>query len=76
MIGTRKLRREQIESVFQLIGPMGEVIEKMHQVILAHHPAGVPADDCPVCSTFAGELQPILDRWADVRSKVLEHWDI
>jgi len=67
MLGSRKIRPEQIESVFQLVGPMGEMIEKMHEVVLAHH---------PICAAYQDELQPILDRWADVRAKVLEHWDV
>jgi hypothetical protein len=76
VIGSRKIRREQIESVFQLVGPMGEMIEKMHEVVLAHHPAGFTADDCPVCAAYQAEMEPILERWGDVRAKVLEHWDV
>ena len=72
----RKVRREQITSVFQLVGPMGEMIEKMQQVILAHHPTGVAPDDCPVCLRYEEELAPVLERWSDGRAKVLEHWDV
>lgn len=77
MLGrTGKLGQEQVKSALELIGPMGETIEKMHEVILAHHPAAVIADDCPVCQAFAAELAPVLDRWMDARAKVLEHWDV
>ena len=75
MLG-RRLNQRQFESALALIGPMGEMIEKMHEVVLAHHPTAITADDCPVCAAYQDELQPILDRWADVRAKVLEHWDV
>jgi len=71
-----RVRREQITSALQLIEPMGDMIETLHKIILAHHPAAIDADDCPVCSAFAAEMVPILDRWTDVRSQVMEHWDV
>lgn len=55
-----------------LIEPMGEMIETMHQVILAHHPAGFTAEDCPVCLAYQSQMEPILERWADVRAQAAE----
>jgi hypothetical protein len=72
----RRLNQRQFESALALIGPMGEMIEKMQQVILAHHPVGVAPDECPVCIRYEDELAPVLERWADGRAKVLEHWDV
>jgi hypothetical protein len=72
----RRSEERQVRSALGLIGPMGEMIEKMHEVILAHHPAGFSAADCPVCSLYEDEMEPILNRWADVRAQVLEHWDV
>lgn len=69
-----RLNREQIRTALQLVGPMSEMIEKMHEIILAHHPAGVVADECPVCFAFQGEMESILKRWADVRAQAAEHW--
>ena len=71
-----RTQERQIRAALGLLEPMGEVIEKMHEVILAHHPAGFDADDCPVCSAFTTELGPILDRWNDARARVQEHWDV
>lgn len=65
----------QVRSALQLIGPMGDVIEVMQKIIVAHHPAGY-ADDCPVCRDFATEFIPALDRWADAKAQVEEHWDV
>ena len=72
----RRLQQEQIRSAFQLIGPMGEMIEKLHEVILAHHPVVMHAADCAVCAAYQAELMPILNKWADVRARVEEHWDV
>jgi hypothetical protein len=61
-------QERQIRTALQLIAPMGEMIEAMHKVILAHHPAAVHSDDCPVCQSFQDELEPIMERWANVRA--------
>lgn len=71
-----RLNRHQVQTSLGLIGPMGEMIEAMRDVILAHHPAGVGADDCPVCVAFEDVLAPIVRRWDDARAQVEEHWNV
>jgi len=70
-----RLGREQqqrITTALRLIEPMGEMIELMHRVILAHPPADVTEDDCPVCGHYAAEIAPTLQRWADAHAKAAE----
>lgn len=72
----RRLQEQQVRSALQLIGPMGDMIETMHKVIVAHHPAGFTADDCPVCLAYQDQMEVILRRWEDVRSVAAEHWPV
>lgn len=65
-------QEQQIRTAIRLLEPMGEMIETMHKVILAHHPAAVNAGQCPVCESFQGELAPILDRWMNLRAQAAE----
>jgi hypothetical protein len=72
----RKATQRQVQVALELIGPMGDMIESLHEIIVAHHPTGVVADDCPVCQRFAEQMGANLERWADVRAKVVEHWPV
>lgn len=72
----RRAQAEQMRAAIGLIEPMGLMVEKIQEVLEAHHPAGFDADDCPVCLSYQHEMQEILDHWADARSRVQEHWDL
>ena len=65
-------QQAQIRSALQLLEPMGEVIEMLHKIILAHHPACIDDGECPVCLSFNEVLVPMLDRWADARAQAAE----
>lgn len=65
-------QQQQIRSALRLIEPMGEIVEMLHAIILAHHPACIDHDECAVCRSFDERLTPLLDRWADLRSQAAE----